>query len=95
MKARADIGDGWIDLEDGLQIYFEKNGEYRTGDYWLIPARVLTGKIEWPSELDASGKELGAALGPNGQRDYYVPLGLINLNEGEPVDYRLPIGASR
>jgi hypothetical protein len=95
VKEPADLGDGWIDLEDGLQIRFEQDGEYRTGDYWLIPARVVTGKIEWPGELDANGQELGAALGPHGQRHYYAPLGLINLNEGEPVDYRLPIGAIR
>ena len=31
--------DGWILLEDGVQIKF-KAGTYRTGDYWLIPARL-------------------------------------------------------
>ena len=28
---------------------------YHTGDYWLIPARVATGKIEWPHKLDEKG----------------------------------------
>jgi hypothetical protein len=38
----------WVALEDGLQIQFQPDGEYRSGDYWLIPARTLTGDVEWP-----------------------------------------------
>jgi len=34
--------DGWIKLEDGIEVQFSE-GEYRSGDYWLIPARVATG----------------------------------------------------
>jgi hypothetical protein len=37
----------WIDLEDGIQVNFS-NGNYKAGDYWLIPARTATGEIEWP-----------------------------------------------
>ncbi|SRR6266404_1159560 len=40
-------GDGWIALEGGIQVHFAA-GNYRTGDYWLIPARTATGEIEWP-----------------------------------------------
>jgi Family of unknown function (DUF6519)/Carboxypeptidase regulatory-like domain/Helix-hairpin-helix domain len=39
--------DGYIPLEDGVEVRFEA-GDYRTGDYWLVPARVATGDIEWP-----------------------------------------------
>ena len=39
--------EGFIPLEDGVEVRFEA-GEYRSGDYWLIPARVATGDIEWP-----------------------------------------------
>jgi hypothetical protein len=44
---------GWWTLEDGVQIQFvpAPTGEaniYRPGDYWLIPARVATGDVEWP-----------------------------------------------
>ena len=39
--------DGWIVLEGGIQVHFAA-GNYRTGDYWLIPARTATGEIEWP-----------------------------------------------
>ncbi len=41
----------WIDLEDGVQIKIS-SGEYRTGDYWLIPARTATADIEWPTDSD-------------------------------------------
>jgi Family of unknown function (DUF6519) len=39
--------DNWIDLENGIQVKFAA-GTYRSGDYWLIPARTATGDIEWP-----------------------------------------------
>src|SRR5438270_9619967 len=37
----------WIDLENGIQIHFA-DGQFQSGDYWLIPARTATGQIEWP-----------------------------------------------
>jgi hypothetical protein len=37
----------WLPLEDGVQVQFS-GGPFRTGDYWLIPARTATGEIEWP-----------------------------------------------
>ena len=41
--------DVWIDIEDGIQICFEKRqAAPMTGDYWVIPARTATGDIEWP-----------------------------------------------
>jgi hypothetical protein len=41
MKAAA------IALEKGIEIAFQP-GDYRIGDYWLVPARAATGTIEWP-----------------------------------------------
>lgn len=38
--------EGWIPLEGGIEVQFSQ-GTYRTGDYWLIPARTATGEIEW------------------------------------------------
>ena len=38
---------GWLPLEDGISVQFSA-GSYRTGDYWLIPARTATGELEWP-----------------------------------------------
>lgn len=47
-----ETGVDWIDLEKGIQIRFESNGDYRCGDYWLIPARRAAGQIEWPHKED-------------------------------------------
>ena len=63
----------WIDLEDGIQVWFEDGGDYRSGDYWLIPARVATGSIDW--KPDASG---GLLKPPLGVEHHYAPLGIIN-----------------
>ena len=40
----------WFDLEANIQIQFQPGGTYRTGDYWLIPARAVTGDVEWPCQ---------------------------------------------
>ena len=62
----------WIDLEDGVQVQFEADGSYRSGDYWLIPARVATGGIDWPVSRD------GTSLQPaRGVLHRYAPLGFI------------------
>jgi hypothetical protein len=64
----------WIDLEDGIQVQFAKGGSYRSGDYWLIPARVARGTIEWPFTLDANGVPLWQARPPLGVEHHYAPL---------------------
>jgi Family of unknown function (DUF6519)/Helix-hairpin-helix domain len=53
-QAGASAADGgvvlaadWIVLESGIEVLFS-DGSYRTGDYWLIPARTATGEIDWP-----------------------------------------------
>jgi len=58
-------------LEDGVQVAFGE-GDFRTGDYWLIPARTVrlvygatavSGTIEWP--VDDGGAPLAQPpLGP-------------------------------
>jgi hypothetical protein len=70
------IGDQivWIDLEDGVQVQFSANGVYRTGDYWLIPARVATGNVEWP--LDSSSNP--QLLPPHGIEHHYALLCLLD-----------------
>lgn len=47
---------GYFDLENGVQVKFEP-GHYNVGDYWIIPARTVTGNVEWPqrtSQVDWS-----------------------------------------
>ena len=79
----------WLTLEDGIQIQFveKPNGDpasYRTGDYWLIPARVATGRVMWPKDPDGSPAELE----PRGVRHHYAPLAIIK-SAGDPIDCRL------
>jgi hypothetical protein len=54
---------------------------YRTGDYWLIPARVaLQGSIEWLATNDSPSVPI--ALPPHGIDHHYLPLGVIELGTG-------------
>ncbi len=68
-----------LTLEDGVQIVFAiapagKTHTYRAGDYWMIPARVATGDVEWPR---SGGQPV--ALPPHGVMHHYAPLGIINV----------------
>ena len=42
--------DGYLELEDGVEVKFA-DGTYKTGDYWLIPARTATADVDWPEEV--------------------------------------------
>lgn len=69
--------DSWVTLEDGVQIQFVKPGgnvprTYRTGDYWLIPARTATGDVEWPR--DSAGEPISQP--PRGIKHHYAPLAI-------------------
>ena len=74
-------------LENGVEISFDANGDYRTGHYWQIPARTATaqsasGDIEWPRELDASGqpqKDKPLPRPPRGITHHYCRLGIITV----------------
>jgi hypothetical protein len=66
--------DGWIALEGGIQIHFAA-GNYRTGDYWLIPARTATGEIEWPPFQIPNGTPLPQP--PAGIEHHYCRLALV------------------
>jgi hypothetical protein len=88
----SDASTGWIALEQGIEIWFAAGGDYRSGDYWLIPARVATGDVEWPQELDVHGvpqADSPAAVVPNGPAHYYAPL--YHFNDGQTEDCRCRI----
>src|SRR5262245_21648576 len=74
---------GWIELEDGVMIQFQPSGNsanphtYRTGDYWLIPARLATGDVEWPGDQGNP-----KAVAPHGVDHHYAPLAKISLSSG-------------
>lgn len=76
-KGAAKIKEGtadesWLMLENGVQIQFQPSGNYRTGDYWLIPARTATRDIEWPGT-----PEKPTAKPPDGIDHHYAPLWII------------------
>lgn len=77
----------WFALEDGVQVWFPKpdvpnESAFRSGDYWLIPARVASRDIEWPSEAPPAGggddaKPERRALPPHGVDHHYALIGLL------------------
>ncbi|WP_431819305.1 DUF6519 domain-containing protein [Burkholderia sp. F1] len=84
----ADGAAAWLALEDGIQILFDKipGTVYRTGDYWLIPARVATGDVLWPQETgtDSQGNSVTnpTAEPPGGIAHHYAPLAVLTLTDG-------------
>jgi hypothetical protein len=96
----------WLELENGIQIQFKSGGNYRTGDYWLIPART-NGTIEWPCELDEQGQPkldgqghtISEVQPPHGITHHYAPLwimkvdaaGEISLNNADDLRRKFPM----
>jgi hypothetical protein len=77
----AMTGD-WLDLEGGIQVQFSE-GAYRSGDYWLIPARSATAEIEWPP-FDVPN-ESPAPQPPRGARHRFCRLALLFSDAGISV----------
>lgn len=70
------LSTDWIALEGGIQIQFAE-ADYRTGDYWLIPARTATGEIEWsPFEIPNTAP---IAQPPRGIVHHYCRLALVGF----------------
>ncbi len=76
--------EGYIGLEDGIEVKFGKKGTYNTGNYWLIPARIAAraeiGDVEWPK--DENGP---LSLPPEGITHHLCPLALLKYRvKGSP-----------
>ena len=88
--AVALVEDEPLDLENGVQIVFDsapRDGaapNYRSGDYWLIPARAATVDIGWPRDVE--GKPLSQP--PRGIEHHYAPLAVVAPDKENPVDLR-------
>ena len=85
VSGEMETGTEWIALESGLKVCFEAGGDYRSGDYWLIPARADEGKIEWPK--DSNDKPL--ALQRFGIMHHYCPLTIVQYDGGETGSWKL------
>ncbi|MGP1372615.1 MAG: DUF6519 domain-containing protein [Almyronema sp.] len=70
------VAAGWLNLEAGIQVQFS-GGTYKTGDYWLIPARTATGQIEWPMTAEPTPAPL--AQPPLGIAHHYCRLAIAQF----------------
>jgi hypothetical protein len=72
----APNADGFSPLEYGVQARFAA-GTYRTGDYWMIPARTATGDVEWPRDANTNN----ALLQPrHGVHHHFARLALLSFD---------------
>ncbi len=71
--------DHFLPLEDGVEVKFE-NGTYRTGDYWMIPAREPTGNVEWPQDTALSPNPVSRL--PHGIVHHFCRLAIIEFSDG-------------
>ena len=82
----------WIPLEDGVEVLFEascnnKPCNYKTGDYWMIPARTAKNNIEWPA--DETNPNLPKAVTRQGIEHHYCRLAILhydNINKFTFID---------
>ncbi|MFD3558195.1 DUF6519 domain-containing protein [Streptomyces sp. NPDC058686] len=88
----------WLVLEDGVEVRFEGDVErapqYRRGDYWTIPVRVVTGDVEWPRGLNGRPQPKR----PHGIDYHYAPLAVVlpqDSTEYTMVDLRVPFPLRR
>ena len=87
--------DMWLELENGVQIQFQPAmgmpHQYRTGDYWLIPARTATSDVEWPTETvkDTSGNLVTTPLSkkPDGIQHHYATLGSFTVGNNGAITF--------
>jgi len=62
-----------FELEDGVVVQFGV-GTFRTGDYWLIPARTALPFVEWPTVAGAPVPQP-----PQGVTHHYCKLAIVKL----------------
>jgi hypothetical protein len=54
--ATVPVSTDWFELEAGIEVRFS-HGEFRSGDYWTVPARPGSRPIEWPEDEPPCGIE--------------------------------------
>jgi hypothetical protein len=78
----VELEDDWTELEDGIEVKIT-SGQYRAGDYWLIPARTATGDVEWP-RVDPDDPDSGPdTIPPQGVRHSFCALAIVAATSGE------------
>lgn len=69
-----------FELEDGVVVEFG-SGSFRTGDYWLIPARTALPQVDWPSTGPANAP-VPTPLPPHGVTHHYCKLAIVEFKAG-------------
>jgi hypothetical protein len=73
---------GFLSLEEGVEVRFEPGRHYESGDYWLIRARTATGDVEWPE--NGASPLAPRARPPEGIAHHYCKLALLRF-DGAPT----------
>jgi len=71
---------GFLPLEDGVEVEFGP-GDYRSGDYWVIPARTAIGDVEWPPFAVPNVAPLPSPA--RGIEHHYCRLATVDFDDGE------------
>lgn len=87
----------WLSIEAGIEVEFKRHdGQVlRTGDYWLIPARIESGEIEWPAQretdgsaiVDHDGRPIPAFISAQGVEHRYAPLAFVTVTGNTMLVY--------
>jgi len=85
VESSGEEREDWILLEDGVRIQFPAVNQgvkpvYKTGDYWIIPARTATGDVQWPQTQGNMNGLVPKSLSPHGVEHYYAPLAVITVD---------------
>ena len=83
-------------LENGIEVQFyngsqegaKKVGQFKRGDYWLIPARIADGTIEWPLEKGDSATP--ARKPPRIVEHHYAPIAYLKVGDKYEIDVNEP-----
>lgn len=69
-----------FELEDGVVVEFG-GGSFRTGDYWLIPARTALPHVDWPTTGPANDP-VPVPQPPHGITHHYCKLAIVKWEAG-------------
>jgi hypothetical protein len=73
-SANPAVDNGFLRLEDGVQVKFTGTG-FHNGDYWEIPARTVLNDIIWPRDAASQPR----SLPPAGTLHNFVRLGVVTV----------------
>ncbi|OUL98508.1 DUF6519 domain-containing protein [Variovorax sp. JS1663] len=78
----------WLTIEEGLSIRFDaapagQQQHYRSGDYWLVPARAAIGDVLWPRGAAPQREPLPQP--PHGVEHHYAPLAILEVGADNKV----------